>query len=117
MLSIFPQLFDYSYFAPFILRVALAFILLGAGYSQAKEMGKIQKAVGLGNFLAGVLLLAGFLTQLAAILASAAVLVEILRLKIKKVAIPAKGLKFLILAIAFSLTLLGAGAFSIDLPL
>ena len=117
MLSIFPQLFNYSYFAPFILRVALAFILLANGYSQMGESGKFQKAFGITKILGAVFFVAGFLTQPTAILVGVAVLAEILRLKIKKISIPTKGLKFLILAIAVSLILLGPGIFALDLPL
>jgi len=128
MLSLFPQLFTYSELAPFILRLAAGLIIIGFAYSKLKkpalaqpvlaqaEQGKparnLNFAVGLVEFCSGVMLIAGFLTQLAAGLIILALLFEIFKPGLKDY-------KFMILlmTILVALMFLGPGFFSIDLPL
>ncbi|OGY59425.1 MAG: hypothetical protein A3H02_02845 [Candidatus Niyogibacteria bacterium RIFCSPLOWO2_12_FULL_41_13] len=131
MPNLFPQFFVFSLLAPFVLRIALALILIYHGYPklfknfQATasyfEALKIKPAkfwviiVGLVEFLGGIFLLFGFLTQLVAILVGIQFLFIIFGLKISK---GFKELEFdlAILAMALALIFLGAGAFGVDLP-
>jgi len=129
MLSLFPQLFTYHELAPFILRLAAGLIIISFAYSKLKkpalaqpvltqeaEQGKPAKnlnfAIGLVEFCSGVMLIAGFLTQLAAGLIILALLFEIYKSGLKDY-------KFMILLmiILVALMFLGPGFFSIDLPL
>ena len=131
MINLFPQFFVFSLLAPFILRIVLGLILIYHGYpklfkafqgtvSYFESVG-IKPAkfwvivVGLVEFLGGIFILIGFLTQLAAILVSLEFLFIVFGLKIKK---GFKELEFdlAILAIALSLIFLGAGAFAVDIP-
>ncbi|MCX6731524.1 MAG: hypothetical protein NTX55_00865 [Candidatus Parcubacteria bacterium] len=98
MLSVFPELFNYSQIAPLIFRIALAVILIRIGYKNG--------LIGIVQILTAVLLFLGLFTQIAGLLAIGACY------KIKE-----RKLMLLIFAIAVSLMLLGPGLFSIDLPL
>lgn len=132
MLNLFPQLLAFELLAPFILRLTLAVILIYHGYPKLFkdfsstvsyfESLKIKPAkfwvvvVGLIEFIGGIFLFVGFLTQLVAILVSLEFLFIVFILK------RAQGFKALefdlaILAMALSLIFLGGGAFAIDIPL
>lgn len=117
MPSIFPELFNYSYLAPFILRLSLAAVLLRFGYLKFKSFSRYEKITGAVQILSAIFLLLGLFTQIASLLVILLALGEIIESKIKKVAIARKDLKLLILAMALSLALLGPGLFAIDLPL
>lgn len=113
MLSLFPQLFTYSELAPFILRLTAGLIVIGFAYSKLKKPAEgFNFVIGLAEFCAAILLIAGFLTQLAAGLIILALLFEIFRPGLKDC-------KFMILLIIIlvALMFLGPGFFSIDLPL
>ncbi len=114
MLSLFPQLFAYQELAPFILRLVIGFIAISFGYSGLfKSSERLRFTIGIVYFCAGILLFAGFFTQLAAGLVSIAAIVELFRSSF------GKNYQFFILFIAalIALMLLGPGLFSIDLPL
>jgi len=117
MPSIFPELFNYSHLAPFILRVFLAIILLRMVYLNLKGREKCPKICVVIQALSAGLLLVGFLTQAAALLTILVIIAGTLRSKIKNIPMTERALKFLVFAIALSLLLLGPGLFSFDLPL
>lgn len=137
MLSLFPQLFTYQELAPFILRLTAGFIAIAFAYSKLKkpaltrpastqrgERGRpterLNFAIGLAEFCSGAMLIAGFLTQLAAGLIILAVLFDIFRPASPSQGGPGlKEYKFMILLIIVlaALMFLGPGFFSIDLPL
>jgi hypothetical protein len=107
MLSVFPELFNYSQIAPFILRISLAIVLVRFGYLAIfKTITRREKTIGIIQWLAAIFLFLGFLTQIAAFLTIATVF----NVKPK---IP----KLMIASAALSLMFLGPGLFSIDLPL
>lgn len=107
MLSVFPELFNYSQIAPLILRLGLAIVLARLGYLAVfKTITKCEKITGLIQILAAIFLFLGFLTQVAALLAITTVF-----------NVKSKILKLLIVSVALSLMLLGPGLLSIDLPL
>lgn len=115
ILSIFPELYNYSAVAPFILRVALGIMLIKNGGGKEKTFGSVGNLI---SAVTGVFLIIGFYTQLAAIVASVLSLIKIFSTfgnndKPNHIF----GYYFLSLVIAMSLTLIGPGIFSIDLPL
>jgi len=123
MLSIFPDLFWLSFLAPLLLRLALGGAFFGHGVieffrPQQFKSKKISRAFGLFNTLLGLFLLIGFLTQLVCFV----IILELicclfLRLRHKnKISAPADYLIVLII-IAFSLIVLGAGPWAVDWPL
>lgn len=114
MLSLFPQLFTYQELAPFILRLAAGFIAVSFGYpSLFKPSERLRFTFGIANCCAGVLLLVGFLTQLAAIFAILATILEPYLLGTEK----KYRFQIILIAVLVALMLLGPGLFSIDLPL
>jgi len=114
MLSLFPQLFAYQELAPLILRIAAGFIVISFAYPKLKKPGEFGNfLVGLAEFLTGALLVAGFLTQLAAALVILAMIFEIFRPS------PDKNYKFMVLlmVVLIALMFIGPGFFAIDFPL
>lgn len=132
MLSLFPDLFTYREVAPFILRLVLAFIFVGHGYSKFKtkeetvkffDSIKIKPAkfwatfVGIAELVSGAMLLVGLFTQAAAILIAVIMVVAIVKVKTRQGFLGGYEFELLILACALSLLFLGSGIFAIDLPL
>lgn len=115
MLSIFPQLFTYRELAPFILRLVLGLIFISFGYPKIfkrLERNYLYYGLGILEIGSGILLISGFLTQIATILLIIA----------RGIALPKSveknyKLNALIIASLVSLLLLGPGLFSFDLPL
>lgn len=141
MLSAFPDLFTYSLFAPFILRLVLAFYIVTIGQTSLKKQNKgvagaapsasdsivpeipwipykKETIYGYFNIAIAVLLFIGLFTQVAALIAF---LIIVLEWRIKKqpgVLWQAEHISMLLAgAIAISLLFLGAGFFAIDWPL
>jgi len=133
MLSIFPQLFDFQIYGPFILRIALAAVFIVYGYpklfgrtaetagffeSVGIRLGKfLAVVVGVVEFFGGILLIVGLGVQVVALLLAIDMLVAIWKIKFKMGFVNGWGFDFVLLAILLSLLVLGPGAFSIDLPL
>ncbi|MBU2109347.1 hypothetical protein KKB71_00085 [Patescibacteria group bacterium] len=118
MLSIFPELFNYSYLAPFLLRIALALVLIRIGYLSFKKTNdKCQKSIDITQIISAVFVALGLLTQIAALVIMAMIATEVIKAGIQKIPVERKILKFLMFIIAVSLMLLGPGLFAIDLPL
>ena len=133
MLSIFPQLFAYQLLTLFILRVILGLIFIGHGYSKLfKSFGatstffksinlKPAKAwvwgICITELLSGILMLLGFLTQIAAILILIVIVGALVKVKIKERFLGGYEFDLLILAAALVILFSGAGIFAIDIPL
>jgi len=136
MLSLFPQLLDFSFYGPLFLRLALAAVFLVHG-SQKLFYDKIQFVavleqlkfkpgkfwawlVALVEFFGGIFFLFGFFTQLAAIVLLIEFLVIIFWVRRgQPFAVGPDGgreLDFVILTILFALLVLGPGAWAIDRP-
>jgi putative oxidoreductase len=130
MPSLFPEIFTYAIFAPTVLRLALAFIFVPAGWQKLKNFNQTRETfalwgfkpagfwagvTGLFEFIGGILLFLGLFTQAAAFFIVIIKIVAILKVKLKSSLNYAFDL--LIIASGIALILLGPGAFSIDLPL
>lgn len=134
MLNPFPDLLTYSQLAPFILRVIIGLIFLNAAFlkfgKEKVEWRRRFEALGLRpgdilvaiyallQFAAGIMLIVGFYTQIAALVAAVFSGTE-LYIEYKNAAVLKRDLVFyiLIFAIAISLLLTGAGKFAFDIPL
>ena len=134
MLSIFPSLLIFGIFAPFILRVAVGVYLFYTGWRHfggeqesitkeiARKVGPYAKPVALFTALVeivvGLSLIAGFLTQVAALIGMVYALKMIWFKKDCPVLVKHERVFYVILfVILLSLLLTGAGAPAVDLPL
>lgn len=137
MLNIFPDLLFLQILAPFLLRVAIGVMFIWIGYSYlfkdrealilqvSKRFPKLGKfsvlSGGVFEIITGVFLVAGLLTQIAAIvgvlIAIDALFVKFFYKELDKVMKYSKMFYILVLIISLSLIVSGAGAFAIDLPL
>lgn len=138
MLSIFPSLFVFGIFAPFILRTTVGVYLFYTGYRHLKEERElITEEVAQGiprvfspyakpfviigilfEIVVGLSLIAGFLTQIMALLG----MIYVVKLLILKDLYPVfakhERVFYVVLFVIFlSLLLTGAGAPAVDLPL
>jgi hypothetical protein len=111
---IFPALLTYSFFVPLLLRVFIAGILLldARKYWDKKERWWIPDGVAL---VAAVFFLAGYATQLAAII-GIGYLAFVFYKKDHDSVFNSKPLAFLAFAVFVSLLVTGSGAFALDLP-
>ena len=119
MLSLFPVLLSYEMLAPFVLRVTLGAVFIVWAYAHLKSREHKKKtALGVLDAIVGLLLIIGLYTQLAALVAVIMLLIGLI-MKAKKKTLFSDGINyyFILLVIAFSLVVLGAGAFAFDLPL
>jgi len=131
-LSIFPQLFDYAYFAPLLIRLGLATVFIAHGYpklfggqgtAQFFESIGIKPGafwaivVGIVEFFGGILLVIGLFVQPVALALAIDMAVAIWKVKYKQGFVNGYEFDLMLLLMALSLALLGGGAFALDLPL
>ena len=135
MVTIFPNLLNYGFLAAGILRMALGLIFIYFAYEKFFierteriaffEKLKLRPAkvffglVTILEFSAGVGLLIGFYTQIAALATGVLMTLATLIKWHKPSALPKNTIEFyIILAVtSFALLALGPGAFAFDLPL
>lgn len=139
-LQVFPRFLDYWFYAPLFLRLALGAIFLAHGWpklahDKAQFAGWLESmkfkpgkfwawVVSIVEFFGALMLLAGFFTQLAALVLAIEFLVILFWFKRGQsfVARPdAPGMSwefdFLIFCALLALLLLGPGPYSLDLPI
>jgi uncharacterized membrane protein YphA (DoxX/SURF4 family) len=134
MLNPFPELLTYSLLAPFILRVTLGFILVNLGYLKLKseksrweiifemlhikEKSLATKILAYVEIIGGLALIAGFYTQIAALVFVILFGIEFFIEK-REVTLMKRDIVFytVMFVIALSLLFSGAGFFAFDLPL
>ena len=132
MLNTFPDLLVLGFYAPTIIRVAVACLFLYSAYAAYQHrrasahavlpiVGAVSWAAGFAAavYLAvGLMLLAGYYTQIAAILGAVAALKGLaLGTRFGSLFPYSRSTYVLILAVCLSLLLSGAGQFAYDLPL
>src|SRR3990167_8670828 len=135
MPGLFPELFNFSFLAPFILRIALGVPLIKHGFGKIiSPQSALQRILGGIVFLSGIFLVIGLFTQAAAIAVSLIIIVNSIMVRPKFLtsetsveigSTPVVGGKhprpwaerFIKLAVAVSLILTGPGLFAFDLPL
>ncbi len=134
MLNAFPSLLAYGLAGAFIIRIVLGILFVLAGFIKVfrnrEECARIFReaglpaprafsmATGLIEIAGGIFLIAGFGTQIAAIVL-AIVTLGFLTIKIRQPELLHNDVTYyiLILAMALSLAVTGAGFFAFDLPL
>lgn len=135
MPSLFPELFNFSFIAPFVLRIALGVPLIKHGFGKIIAGEKTpQRILGGIVFLSGIFLVIGLFTQAAAMAVALIIIVNSIIMRPKFLASetsveigstpvvreqhPRSWTERLVkLAIAVSLILTGPGLFAFDLPL
>ena len=134
MLSLFPFLLDFGFFAPFLVRLVSGIIFATGGYatlfSRRKEIAECIENQGLKpgylfatlegvvGLVGGILFIVGLWTQLAAIALAVLAITQMI-MKIRGAsALPHHPSYYLLLfAISLSLMVTGPGIFAFDLPL
>ncbi len=122
MLNTFPDLLNFSFIAPFILRVVIGSYFIKQAYIELKVHKKrvtnIPNSLRIISAFGGILLIVGFLTQITSFVLILIVAIGIIK-RIYKNKLEEDKLDFYILLIAILITLLitGAGFCAIDLPL
>jgi uncharacterized membrane protein YphA (DoxX/SURF4 family) len=134
MLNPFPDLLTYSMFAPFLLRVIAGLIFINIGslaFRSERRHWLISfaalkipkpkialKIFGILEIALGAMLVAGFYTQVAALVLAISTLAEALT-EYRDPGILKRNFTFylVVLVILLSLLLTGAGSFAFDLPL
>ena len=129
IVTLFPELLNYSFYAPLILRVVLAMFAFSFGFSaknvldntadpsepgSKKDVNYFVKALFV---VAGVLILAGFYTQLAAMALTALFIVALAKRELVIMEKVGRSELILLIAISIALIILPAGYFAIDYPL
>jgi membrane protein implicated in regulation of membrane protease activity len=127
MVSLFPDLFDWSFYVPFFFRVFLSIYIIGVGYSFFKKSTasteKSEDTLSWG-ILGGLLillascLLIGAVVQVAGAVVFAVSLLAIYAKKYNLKEIDETTTFYLLFAlVGISLVFLGPGPFAFDLPL
>ena len=118
MPSIFPELYNYSHIAPFLLRLAIGVFFIASGIKSVFGLTTL-KTLGVLEILYGIFFLIGLFVQPAAIAAAIILLTEIIfKFRTGFGGIYGQtGFRFFLLAVLLSLIVLGPGIFSFDLPL
>lgn len=122
-----------SFFAPFLLRLMLGLLFVGQGYLRlTKEREFFRQAfidkwkesgagllfvMGIGEILAGCMLVVGLYTQVASIFGILLAIFALVSTNTKEIFGNEKTFYMLVLVISLSLILTGAGQFAFDLPL
>ncbi len=116
--SFFPGLLDYSFLAPTILRIFVAFIILSFGWINFNKQTNWSIVTAIVEWLGAASLLVGFMVQFFALILNLIVIGKIFK-GMSSIDRPNYffGYHLIILAILVSLMLTGAGALAIDLPL
>ncbi|PIQ92676.1 MAG: hypothetical protein COV70_00105 [Parcubacteria group bacterium CG11_big_fil_rev_8_21_14_0_20_39_22] len=122
MLNTFPSLLDFAPLAPFILRVAAGFWFIDIAFKNYKEIKREAKKFTILSILivqavAGLFLVAGFLTQISAIVLFIILTFFVIRTEEAKQNPETKQVHLFLFIILISLLVTGAGAFAFDLPL
>ena len=114
MLSLFPELLFLSPFAAFLIRVALAVVFATSAYRRFPSRSTLLNSFGAIDAAIALMLIAGFYTQLAALIAVMCTAGWLIKSDWNPFP---KSTTALALVMALTLLLTGAGPFAFDLPL
>ena len=121
----FPFLLDFSFYAPLLLRLALGIYILAIGFSARREgilQGKppltpLQLLFRALFVVAGISLVIGLYTQISALVVVVMMAISLFTERTWLTSELNRAELSLLLIIALSLMLTGAGPFAFDLPL
>jgi uncharacterized membrane protein YphA (DoxX/SURF4 family) len=120
MLSAFPYFLSFSQLSPLLIRLTLGGILIFHAYRVLKNSATAprKKIVACIEALSGILLVIGLWTQVAALIVIVDLVVRLFE-KIQKRAFLTDGVNYyvILLVLAVSLLVTGAGMLAFDLPL
>lgn len=134
MLNIFPELLDFGFIAPTILRISIGLFFIHLGYQKynshkenistflesvkIKPAKTIVQTLGGVEIVIGLLFLTGTLTQIAALISLIICAVSlVLVYKEPDLKLKSTSEYLFLLAISLSLLLSGAGFLAVDFPL
>ncbi|MFA6404596.1 MAG: hypothetical protein WCW03_01185 [Candidatus Paceibacterota bacterium] len=124
MLSIFPSLLTYEQLSPFLIRLSLGAVFLFWAYrsfranKSSNNVSLNTKIIQIIEGLLGIMLIIGLWTQLAALIILIDLIVRLID-RIRGKAFLTDGVNYylLLLIMAISLLVTGAGFFAFDMPL
>lgn len=120
MLSLFPSLLSWQEASPLVIRLVLGAVLIHWAYRGLRASGAAAqlKALAVVEGLAGIMLVVGLWTQLAALVAAIDLLVRLIG-RIMKKSFLTDGVNYYLILLVLSLSLLvtGAGWLAFDLSL
>ena len=114
MLSLFPEILFLAPIATFLLRVALSLIFAYSAWTRVPSERTSLKVFGAVDALLAVMLIVGFYTQLAALIAALCLIYWLIKSDMSPFP---RSTSALALVIAVSLIVMGSGPFAFDLPL
>lgn len=120
MLSIFPSLLTWQLFAPLLMRLTLGTVIVFEAYRaySKRSISLQQKILSLVEVLAGILLIIGLWTQVAALFIAIDLIIRLAyKIKSKKFLNDGVNYYLILLVMAISLLVTGAGFLAFDMPL
>jgi uncharacterized membrane protein YphA (DoxX/SURF4 family) len=126
ILTPFPFLLDFSFFAPLLLRLTLGLYVLAIGFSAIHknvpaevkpELTPLQMIFRALFIIAGISLIIGLYLQISAIVVAILMLSALADKRARLTTELGRTELSLLLVIALSLIVMGAGPFAFDLPL
>lgn len=119
-LSLFPSLLSWSELSPLLIRLVLAAVFIHWSYRGLKNPSATAKTKGIALIegIAGILLVIGLWTQAAALVAIVDLVIRLVE-RIQKKAFLTDGVNYylILLVLALSLLVTGAGWYGFDLRL
>jgi uncharacterized membrane protein YphA (DoxX/SURF4 family) len=120
MLTPFPGLLTWGLLSPLIIRITLGVILTYWGYKALRDTSGTtnKKVTGIVDVVVGLMCIVGFYTQIAAMIAALGLIIRIIE-RIKNKAFLTDGINYylIVLVLALSLIVTGAGLFAFDIGL
>lgn len=120
MLSLFPSLLSYQELSPFLIRIALAVVFLFFVYRELRFGANktTKKAVAAVETIAALLVLVGLWTQLGALVLAIDLIIRLIE-RAQKKALLTDGVNYylILLVMAISLLVTGAGWWAFDIAL
>lgn len=110
----FPELLTFSFYAPMVLRIALGLYALAFVFSHREQKKETYRGLFL---IVGISLLIGFYVQISAVIIALLFIISVFDSRARLTADINKIELGLLLVISLTLLITGAGPWAIDLPL